>query len=211
MPWLDAMPQHAALGQAKEGVQQGAQSQSNDPAENFKFLSGLIRKFLPSDLKDKDVEIMLNVFQNRKACDTIFVCHLMSHVWGEFQEDDIARIIQARDVCKFGDDDYRLPFQISMIVTFMETARSDELGGKVKEIFGAKSQWKMWLKVRERYTRRGKKRDQRDTAENTAWKIWSEAQAELEKLKEVDKMSVEADDDKRISRDGRHSRSGTTL
>ena len=44
MPWSGTMPQHAAFGQAKEGVQEGAQSQSNDPAQNFEFLSGLMRK-----------------------------------------------------------------------------------------------------------------------------------------------------------------------
>ena len=107
----------------------------------------------------------------------------MSHVWGEFQKKDIARIIQARDVCKFGDDDYYRSFQTSMIVTLMETAGSDEFGKEVKDIFGAKSQWKKWLEVKERYILGGRKRDERNTEEKAAWKIWSDAKAELEKLK----------------------------
>ena len=148
---------------------------------------------------------MLNVFQNRKACDTIFVCHLMSDMWGKFQKNDIARIIQARDVCKFGDDDYYRSLQISRIVALMELAGSDEFGGEVKEIFGAKSQWKKWLKVKERCILPDRKRDERDTEEKAAWKTWSEAQAELANLKELDNMSVEADDGKPISRDGSRS------
>ena len=146
---------------------------------------------------------MLNVFQNRKACDTIFVCHLMSQVWGEFQKNDIARIIQARDVCKFRDDDDYRSFQIRMIVTVMETAGSDELGGEVGEIFGAKIQWKKWFEVKEKYNLRGRKRDENNKDENAAWNVWSDAKAELKKLQELDKMSVDADDGKPISRHGR--------
>ena len=145
---------------------------------------------------------MLNVFQDRKACDTMFVCYLMSHVWGEFQKHDIARVIQARDVCKFDDDDYHRSVQVSMIVALMKTAGSDEFGGGVEEIFGAKSQWKKWLKVEEKFSLRGQKRDENDKDENAAWKIWSDAEAELEKIKELDKKSVEADDGKPSSLHG---------
>ena len=231
MPWSETMTQHAAPGQAEGVVQEGAQSQSKDRAQDLRFLSKLIRKselsvvlhlmssalldhpswlshlipiledFLLSNHKDKDVGIMLDVFQDRKACDTVFVCHLMSHVWGEFQKYDIARVIQARDVCKFGDDDYYRSFQISMIVTLMKTAGSDKFGGEVKEIFGAKSQWKKWLKVKENYILRGRKTDESDKDEDTAWNIWSNAKAELEKVKALDKTSVEADDGKPIGRD----------
>ena len=152
-----------------------------------------LEKFLIStNHDDNDVEIMLNVFQDRQACDTLFVCLLMSHVWGEFYKYDIARVIHARDGCKFSDDDYYHHFQVSMIANLMEVVGSDRLGGEVKEIFGAKSQWKKWLNVEAKYILRGRKRDESDTEENAAWTIWSEAKAELEKLEKLDKMSVEA-------------------
>ena len=44
MPWLDTMPQQAAPGQAKEGLQEGAQSQSYDQAQHLQFLSEQISK-----------------------------------------------------------------------------------------------------------------------------------------------------------------------
>ena len=45
MPWLDTMPQYAASSQAKEGVQEGGQSQFNDQAQDPRHLSALIGKF----------------------------------------------------------------------------------------------------------------------------------------------------------------------
>ena len=242
MPWLDTMPQYAASGQAAEWVQAGAQSQSNQQAQNLEFLSGPIGKselsvvlqffvsnssalfdhprflFLPPHLtptaeellfsnhEDNDVSIMLNVLQDGKACDTAFVCHLMSQVWGEFQKYDIARVIQARGVCKYGDDDDYRSSQFSMIVTLMETAGTDGFGEEVEEIFGLVFRWKKWLKVKEKYVLRGGKRDEKNKDENAAWKIWCDAKAELEHLKELDKMPVEADDGKPISHGGSHSR-----
>ena len=230
------MLQHAASGQLKESVQEGAQSHSNDQAQDTQLPSGLMRKselfavlhfmsqkssplldhsrflflysrliptleeILLSNHRGKDVEIMRNVFKDRKACDTIFVCHLMSPVWGEFQEDDIARVIQARGVCKF-DDDYR-SLQVSIIVNLMKTGGSEHFGGGDKEIVGAKSQWKKWLKVEEQISSRGGEKDRNDKDENAAWNIWSDAKAKLEQLKELDKKPLEADDGKLTSRRG---------
>ena len=227
------MPQHAASGQPKERVQEGAQSQSNDEAQDSQLLSRLRSKselsvvlhilsqkssplldhlrflFLQSHLiptleetflsnyQEKDAEIMLNVFKDRKACDTIFVCHLMSPVWGDLQEDDIARVIQARGVCKF-DDGYR-SLQVSMIVNLMKTGGIDAFGGGDKETFDAKSQWQKWLKVKEKFSPCGGERDENNKDKNAARKIWSDAKTELEKL---DKKSLEADDGKPISRRG---------
>ena len=126
----------------------------------------------------------------------------MSHVWGEFEKSDIARVIQARDVCKFSDDDDYRSFQVNRIVTLMKIPGSDEFGGGVKEIFDAKSQWKKWLKVEEKFSLRGRKRNENDKDENAAWKIWSETKAELEKLKELDKLPLQTDDGKPIRSHG---------
>lgn len=106
----------------------------------------------------------------------------MSPIWGEFQKHDIERVILARDGRKFDDVKFYHFFQVIMIATLMEAAGSDRVGGKVKEILDAKSQWKKWLKVEEKFVLRGRKRDENDEEENAAWTIWSKAKAELEKL-----------------------------
>ena len=116
----------------------------------------------------------------------------MSPIWGKFHTHDIARVIEARDGRKSDDVFSHHLSQVTMIATLMEATESDREGGNVKEILGANSQWKMWLKVEEKFVRRYRKRDENDEEENAAWTIWCKARTELKKLEELEEKSMKA-------------------
>ena len=149
---------------------------------------------------------MCKVFYDSKACDTIIVCLLMRHVWGDFDKVDIAWVIQVRDGCRLGREGCDCFFyhflQVRMIAKSLKPGGIVKYGEEVKDILDAACHSKRWLKVKESYMLRGGKRDENDKDENAAWKIWSDAKAEWEELEELDKMSVEADDGKPISPHG---------
>ena len=124
----------------------------------------------------EEVAAVLDIIQDDYACDTVMICHMMQYVFGNFSEEDIAKVVKARDAPKHKS------FEPKFVNTIYDCLRWYP-GEDFERIFSAKPRYDRWKKVELKYYERGEQRDEADEEENCARSIWNEAKTTLADLR----------------------------
>ena len=122
-----------------------------------------------TEVSPNPLDAALDVLQHSQICNTVAVCCLMSRIWGDLQDEDIAKAVKS-------PTDHRSGICIRIIEDFLT---EPQLRGA--DLFGALSYFERWRKVRAKFIEREYIRDTSDEEENAAREIWDQAMEELGK------------------------------